>query len=132
MRFILVGPPNSGKSTLYNWLTGSLAKVVNYPGSTVDYMTGDLAAHWGAGHQVQVMDSPGTYSLHPKSEDEEVTLKLLKRTDKETKADAVIMVLDPTQLSRHLVLALQVSRLGYPMISSDHNERSFRKAKHPN
>jgi ferrous iron transport protein B len=116
MRFILVGPPNSGKSTLYNWLTGSLAKVVNYPGSTVDYMTGDLAAHWGAGHQVQVMDSPGTYSLHPKSEDEEVTLKLLKRTDKETKADAVIMVLDPTQLSRHLVLALQVARLGYPMI----------------
>lgn len=116
MRFILVGPPNSGKSTLYNWLTGSLAKVVNYPGSTVDYMTGDLAAHWGAHQKVQVMDSPGTYSLHPKSEDEEVTLKLLKSTQKNTKADAVIMVLDPTQLSRHLVLALQVSRLGYPMI----------------
>ncbi len=111
MKFILVGPPNSGKSTLYNWLTGSQTKVVNYPGSTVDYMSGSLAAHWN-GPGIEVIDSPGTYSLHPKSEDEEVTLKLLK----EKKADAVILVLDPTQLSRHLVLALQVQRMGYPMM----------------
>lgn len=111
MKFILVGPPNSGKSTLYNWLTGSHAKVVNYPGSTVDYMSGPLAQHWGD-EKFEIIDSPGTYSLHPKSEDEEVTLKLLK----EKKADAVILVIDPTQLSRHLVLALQVQRLGYPMM----------------
>lgn len=111
MKFILVGPPNSGKSTLYNWLTGSSAKVVNYPGSTVDYMSGPLASHWGS-EKFEIIDSPGTYSLHPKSEDEEVTLKLLK----EKKADVVILVLDPTQLSRHLVLALQVQRMGYPMM----------------
>lgn len=111
MKFILVGPPNSGKSTLYNWLTGSSAKVVNYPGSTVDYMSGILAPHWGS-EKFEIIDSPGTYSLQPKSEDEEVTYKLLK----EKKADAVILVLDPTQLSRHLVLALQVQRLGYPLI----------------
>lgn len=111
MKFILVGPPNSGKSTLYNWLTGSSAKVVNYPGSTVDYMSGPMASHWGD-EKFEIIDSPGTYSLHPKSEDEEVTLKLLK----EKKADVVILVLDPTQLSRHLVLALQVQRMGYPMM----------------
>ena len=72
---VLIGTPNSGKTTLFNWLTGRNQKVVNYPGSTVDYSRGNTLGVYGS--QFNVFDSPGTYSLKPKSPEEEVTLRLL-------------------------------------------------------
>jgi ferrous iron transport protein B len=111
----LVGSPNSGKTTLYNWLTGSRFKTVNYPGATVEYSLGKLAHHLGEG--LQVMDTPGTYSLHPKSADEEVTLKALYENPDLGVVSGVIVVLDGTQLSRHLLLAKQLQQTGFPMIA---------------
>lgn len=110
----LVGAPNSGKTTLYNWLTGSRFKTVNYPGATVEYSLGKLASHLGEG--VIAMDTPGTYSLHPKSADEEVTLKAIYESPEFGKVDGIIVVIDGTQMSRHLQLALQVKETGFPMI----------------
>jgi ferrous iron transport protein B len=115
MKSVLLGPPNSGKTTVYNWLTGHQAKVVNYPGSTVDYASGRVAKHW-TDLEIEVIDSPGTYSLLPKSEDEEVTYQLLRRLVESKELRNVVLVIDPTQLQRHLHLALQVKSLGLPMI----------------
>jgi Fe2+ transport system protein B len=111
----LVGAPNSGKTTLYNWLTGSRFKTVNYPGATVEYSLGKIAHHLG--EDLLVMDTPGTYSLHPKSADEEVTLKALYENPDLGVVSAVVVVLDGTQLSRHLLLAKQVQETGFPMIA---------------
>lgn len=111
----LVGAPNSGKTTLYNWLTGSQAKAVNYPGSTVDYMKGELAQHWKKS-QAFVLDTPGTYSLQAKSEDEMVTQKIILRQNPDALPDHVVVVLDGTQLARHLVLAEQVRETGLSMV----------------
>lgn len=110
----LVGAPNSGKTTLYNWLTGSNAKAVNYPGSTVDYMKGSLARHWGP--QAHVVDTPGTYSLQAKTEDELVTKKILTDPQFDLHPERVVVVIDGTQINRHLLLAEQVRILGIPMI----------------
>ncbi|MDG0818196.1 ferrous iron transporter B [Bdellovibrio svalbardensis] len=110
----LVGAPNSGKTTLYNWLTGSRFKTVNYPGATVEYSVGKLASHLGEGFSA--MDTPGTYSLHPKSADEEVTLKAIYNSPEFGKVNGIIVVIDGTQMSRHLQLALQVKETGFPMI----------------
>ncbi|MFM6928188.1 MAG: ferrous iron transporter B [Bdellovibrio sp.] len=111
----LVGAPNSGKTTLYNWLTGARFKTVNYPGATVEYSLGKLAPHLGEG--IMAMDTPGTYSLHPKSADEVVTLKSIYENPEFGEATGIIVVLDGTQLSRHLQLALQVKETGFPMIA---------------
>ncbi len=111
----LVGAPNSGKTTLYNWLTGARFKTVNYPGATVEYSLGGLAPHLGE-HDVAVMDTPGTYSLHPKSADEEVTLKALYENPELGQVSGVVVVVDGTQLSRHLLLAKQVQLTGFPMV----------------
>lgn len=110
----LVGAPNSGKTTLYNWLTGSKFKTVNYPGATVEYSLGGLASHLGEGPLV--MDTPGTYSLHPKSADEEVTLKALYNSPEVGQVQGVVVVVDGTQLSRHLLLVEQVKETGLPMV----------------
>ncbi len=110
----LVGPPNSGKTTLYNWLTESKFKVVNYPGSTIEYAMGHAAPRMKT--QFTVIDTPGTYSLAPKSADEEVTLKVLTEEVKGTRVTHVIVVIDGTQISRHLPLALQVKNLGLPVV----------------
>jgi ferrous iron transport protein B len=114
----LVGAPNSGKTTLYNWLTGSNFKTVNYPGATVEYSLGRLAPHLRANENenLTVMDTPGTYSLHPKSADEEVTLKALYENPRLGRADFIIVVVDGTQMSRHLQLAKQIRETGFPMV----------------
>lgn len=116
----LVGSPNSGKTTLYNWLTGSKSKTVNYPGSTVEYNHGPLRPQLAekiSNTQVIVVDTPGVYSLVPQSEDEQVTYDVLfsKNTGVE-KIDGVVVVLDANQLSRHLLLARQVIDSGYPVL----------------
>ncbi|MGZ3743903.1 MAG: FeoB small GTPase domain-containing protein, partial [Pseudobdellovibrionaceae bacterium] len=117
----LVGAPNSGKTTLYNWLTGSHFKTVNYPGATVEYSVGKLAPHLrsekiDSEDSLLVMDTPGTYSLHPKSADEEVTLKALYATPELGRIDSIIVVVDGTQLGRHLQLVQQVKETGFPFV----------------
>lgn len=116
----LVGSPNSGKTTLYNWLTGSRSKTVNYPGSTVEYNVGNLRPQLSErinNAEIKIVDTPGVYSLNPQSEDERVTHDVLFNTsEKLDHIDAILMVLDATQLSRHLMLAKQVIDSGYPAV----------------
>ncbi len=114
----LVGAPNSGKTTLYNWLTGSNFKTVNYPGATVEYSLGKLAPHLrlAEDENLLVMDTPGTYSLHPKSADEEVTLKALYSNPELGRVDFIIVVVDGTQMGRHLQLAQHVRETGFPFV----------------
>lgn len=111
----LVGAPNSGKTTLYNWLTGAHAKAVNYPGSTVDYMKGELAPRWKLG-KAFILDTPGTYSLNAKTEDELVTRRILTEASSELSPHHVIVVVDGTQISRHLLLAEQIREMNIPMV----------------
>lgn len=110
----LVGAPNSGKTTLYNWLTGSRFKTVNYPGATVEYSIGDVNPALGEG--LRFMDTPGVYGLNPKSADEEVTLKALYKGVGDGPVDGVLIVVDGTQLERHLQLVLQVRETGFPYL----------------
>lgn len=114
-RVALIGAPNAGKTTLYNWLTNSKFKTVNYPGATVEYAVGPMIS--GLGEEGwEVVDTPGTYSLFAKSEDEEVTLKVLAQGISEGAIDQVILVVDGTQLARHLLLARQLQMLRVPFV----------------
>jgi ferrous iron transport protein B len=107
----LVGNPNSGKSTLFNSLTGLNQKTGNYAGVTVDKHYGSFNVK----NQVfKVTDLPGTYSLYPKSIDEEVACKALLSTDE--KIDVVIIVADASNLKRHLLFATQVIDLKIPCV----------------
>ena len=110
----VVGPPNAGKTTLFNWLTNSKFKTVNYPGATVEYHVADLAVRFGG--DFLLMDTPGTYSLMPKSEDEEVTLKALYGSSEVGSLTKVIAVVDATQLARHLVLVSQLIESGFQVV----------------
>ena len=125
--FVLVGAPNSGKTTLYNWLTGSKFKTVNYPGATVEYSIGALAAPWKV--SAKAVDTPGVYSLHPKSADEVVTLKVLYDNPAVGSIDGVIVVVDGTQLSRHLLLAEQIKDTGFPFVLAITMSDLLRKEK---
>ncbi len=107
----LVGPPNSGKSTLFNRLTGLRQKVANYPGVTVEKKVG--TAKLTAGFEVDVVDLPGVYSLEPRSEDEVITHDVLEgKVPGINRPDAVVLVLDATNLNRHLTLAAPIIALG--------------------
>src|SRR5580658_3152748 len=111
----IVGPPNSGKSTLFNRLTGLRQKVANFPGVTVEHRMG--RAKLDANREVFVVDLPGVYSLNPRTEDERVTHDVLCGEMKGLpKPDAVLLILDSTNLSRHLVLAAPVLSLGLPTL----------------
>ncbi|MBI4891647.1 MAG: ferrous iron transporter B [Acidobacteria bacterium] len=111
----LVGPPNSGKTTLFNRLTGLRQKVANFPGVTVEHHVGKAQIP-GRG-DVDLIDLPGIYSLQPRSDDERVTRDAL--TGKMTgiaRPDAVLLVLDSTNLARHLTLAASILSLGLPTL----------------
>src|SRR6185437_7751677 len=111
----IVGPPNSGKSTLFNRLTGLRQKVANFPGVTVEHRMGRVKLE--PGREVFVVDLPGIYSLNPRTEDERVTHDVLSGQMKDLpKPDAVLLILDSTNLSRHLVLAAPVLSLGLPTL----------------
>jgi ferrous iron transport protein B len=110
----IVGPPNSGKSTLFNRLTGLRQKVANFPGVTVEQRTGRARV---AGREVDLIDLPGLYSLEPRSEDERVACDVLRgRMKGVPKPDAILLILDATNLGRHLVLAAPVLALGIPTL----------------
>lgn len=111
----LVGPPNSGKSTLFNQLTGLHQKVSNYPGVTVEKRFGLVKLP--AEREVSLIDLPGVYSLMPRSEDERITHDVLTgKMDSGSQPDAIILILDSTNLGRHLTLAAPVLQLGLPTL----------------
>src|SRR5581483_8473135 len=111
----IVGPPNSGKSTLFNRLTGLRQKVANFPGVTVEHRMGK--AKLKDQHEVFLVDLPGVYSLHPRAEDEQVTHDVLKGERPDfPKPDAVILILDVTNLGRNLVLAAPILSLSLPTL----------------
>ena len=112
---VLIGPPNSGKSTLFNKLTGLRQKVANYPGVTVEQRRGLMA---GVGREdLTLIDLPGIYSLTPYSEDARVAVDVLRgRMPGTPKPDAVLLVLDSLHLTRQLMLAMPVLAVGLPTL----------------
>jgi len=114
MHLALVGTPNSGKTSLFNALTGSRQKVANYPGVTVERKEGSFVTP--KGRQVSVVDLPGTYSLRGRSPDEEITRDIvLGRTSGEHVPDLVLCVADSTNLRLTIRLLLELKSTGRPL-----------------
>ena len=111
----LVGNPNSGKTTLFNALTGSNQRTGNYPGVTVSRVSGQFRTPHG--NKYELLDLPGCYSLDPKAPDEEITRDVLfGKQEGDVQPSAVVCVVDASNLERHLYLVLQVIDLGLPVI----------------
>lgn len=110
----IVGNPNSGKSSLFNALTGLNQRVGNFPGVTVDKKTGRCKLP--SGETVNLVDLPGTYSLYPKSADEVVTFDVLFDDDESVKIDWVIVVVDASNLKRNLLFCSQILDIKKPVI----------------
>ena len=111
----IIGPPNSGKSTLFNRLTGLRQKVANFPGVTVEQRTGRVKL--ANGREAHLIDLPGLYSLAARSEDEQITRDVLKgERPGIPRPDAVILILDSTNLGRHLLLAAPILAEGLPTL----------------
>jgi ferrous iron transport protein B len=115
IRLALVGTPNSGKTSLFNAITGSRQKVANYPGVTVERKEGFFVTP--AGRQVSLVDLPGTYSLRGRSPDEEVTRDMvLGRKRGEAAPDLVLCVADSTNLRLTIRLLLELKQTGRPIM----------------
>lgn len=111
----VAGSPNAGKSALFNALTGARQKVGNYPGVTVERHSGRLTL--ADGRPVEMVDLPGAYSLDPASPDEAVTRDVLVGNQRgERSPDALVIVVDASNLDNHLRFALQLIELGLPTI----------------
>lgn len=113
MRIALVGNPNSGKSTIFNRLTGLNQKVGNFPGVTVDKKYGFLKTHSGEKHTI--IDLPGIYSLYAKTQDEQIVHDILSDQDHPDFPDRILVVADASNLERNLLLFTQVLDLGLPV-----------------
>src|SRR6266700_1828354 len=114
MHLALVGTPNSGKTALFNALTGRRQKVANYPGVTVERKEGSFVTPLG--RQVSLIDLPGTYSLRGRSPDEEITRDVvLGRTKGEALPDLVLCVADSTNLRLTIRLVLELKSTGRPL-----------------
>ena len=113
LNIALVGNPNSGKSSLFNVLTGLNQKVGNFPGVTVDKKTGNSTI--AENHVVNIIDLPGTYSLYPKRSDEWVSYKVLLHQDK-LEPDLIILVADASNLKRNLLFCSQILDLKIPVV----------------
>jgi ferrous iron transport protein B len=112
LHIALVGNPNSGKSSLFNYLTGLKQKVGNFPGVTVDKKTGTTLLSTG---EAEIIDLPGSYSLYPRRLDEWVSYKVLLNQD-ELKADVVVAVADASNLKRNLLFCTQLIDLKVPVV----------------
>ena len=110
----LVGNPNSGKSSLFNALTGLNQKVGNFPGVTVDKKSGRCSL--AADLQATITDLPGTYSLYPKRADEWVTYKVLLNQDPAVRTDLVVLLVDASNLKRNLLFCSQIIDLKIPVV----------------
>lgn len=113
LKIALVGNPNSGKSSLFNALTGLKQKVGNFPGVTVDKKVGSF--HLGE-ERLQILDLPGTYSLYPKSADEQVTYEVLINPASPDRPELVIVIADASNLKRNLLFCSQIMDLKIPVI----------------
>ncbi|MDN3585597.1 ferrous iron transport protein B [Pedobacter aquatilis] len=114
IKVALVGNPNTGKSTLFNRLTGLNQKIGNFPGITVDKKTGFTKL--GNGREAEIIDLPGTYSLYPKSADESIVFQVLADKSNDAFPDVIVLIADASNLKRNLLLYSQVADLGIPMI----------------
>lgn len=113
LHIALVGNPNSGKSSLFNSLTGLNQKVGNFPGVTVDKKTGFTKIGL---FPANIIDLPGTYSLYPRRLDEEVAYKVILNQDKDLKADVIVVVADASNLKRNLLFCSQIIDLKRPVV----------------
>ena len=113
--FALVGTPNSGKTALFNALTGGRQKVANYPGVTVERKAGTFTTP--SGHRVNLIDLPGTYSLRGRSPDEEITRDVvLGRVADEALPDMLLCVADATNLRVAIRLVIELKKVGRPLL----------------
>lgn len=113
MRLGLIGNPNTGKSSIFNLLTGLRQHVGNFPGVTVDKKYGSFTH---GEKEYELIDFPGTYSIYPRSADEKVVYDSLINTDSETRPQALLVVVDASNLERNLLLFSQVYDLQLPMV----------------
>ena len=113
MKIALLGNPNTGKSSVFNLVTGLRQQVGNFPGITVEKKTGTLQIE-GISHTL--VDFPGTYSLYPRSKDEQVVYSVLSDDQSEDYPDLVIVVVDQSNLERNLFLFSQIYDLGLPTL----------------
>lgn len=114
IQIALVGNPNSGKSSLFNTLTGLNQKVGNFPGVTVDKKAG--SCNISAGLHAVVVDLPGTYSLYPRREDEWVAYRVLMQQDSQVTPDLLVLVADASNLKRNLLFVSQIIDLKVPVV----------------
>jgi ferrous iron transport protein B len=128
---VLFGPPNAGKTSLYNQLTGSRFKTVNYPGATVDYAVGRLKGR----ADVVVLDTPGIVSVVARTADERVAVSTLVGVSKLVPGtsevpEVVLTTVDATQPTRHLVLVQQLLRAGIqPVVALTMNDLARAKGR---
>ena len=125
LHIALVGNPNSGKTSLFNCLTGMNQKVGNFPGVTVDKKTGSTILSEKL--EAKVIDLPGSYSLYPRRLDEWVSYKILLNQDGDIKADVILVVVDASNLKRNLLFCTQIIDLKQPVVVAltmmDHAKR---------
>ena len=114
LKIALVGNPNSGKSSLFNWLTGLKQKVGNFPGVTVEKRTGRCSLPDGG--IAEIVDLPGVYSIYPRSLDERIVAQVLLDHHSPNSPDLVVVVADATNLKRSLLLLTQVVDIGLPTV----------------
>lgn len=115
LRAALIGAPNSGKSSLFNTLTGSHQKVANYPGVTVERRSGTVTTE--TGHTIQLIDLPGIYSLNDRSLDETVSRKIITGAhESEAQPEVLVCVINAANIRVHLRLVLELKTLGLPII----------------
>ena len=112
MKIALAGNPNAGKTTLFNVLTGSNQFVGNWPGVTVEKKEGKLKGHTSKENEVVIVDLPGIYSLSPYTLEEVVSRNFLVNE----RPDAILNIVDGTNLERNLYLTTQLAELGIPMV----------------
>ena len=127
MRIALTGNPNSGKTTMYNALTGCNEKVGNWAGVTVDKKEHPIKKSFTGGQQLIAVDLPGAYSMSPFTSEESITNSYIKKEN----PDVIINIVDATNLSRSLFFTTQILELGIPVVvalnKSDINEKKDTK-----
>ena len=114
LKIALVGNPNSGKTTLFNLLTGLNQRTGNFPGVTVDKKSGTMKLP--NGKQAELIDLPGTYSIYPKTLDEQIVQEVILDKDHDQHPDTIIVVADASNLKRNLLLFTQIRDLNIPMV----------------